>query len=53
MPGCWTRDGLITCANLSFLKHFGLKWQDICGDACHDLGNLFLGADALELGILS
>ena len=44
------QDGLITYANLSFLKHFGLEWHDICGHACHDLGKLFLGTDALEVG---
>ena len=35
------QDRAITYANLSFLKHFGLKWEKICGRTCHDLGNPF------------
>lgn len=44
------QDGLITYANLSFLKHFGLQWEEICGRTCRDLGKLFRGTDALEVG---
>jgi two-component system sensor kinase FixL len=44
------QDGLITYANLSFLKHFGLQWKDICARSCHELGKLFLGTDSLDVG---
>ena len=40
----------ISYANVSFLKHFGLQWEDICGRTCRDLGKPFLGTDALEVG---
>ncbi len=35
----------ITYANASFLKHFGLEWEKICGRSCQDLGKPFLGTD--------
>jgi PAS domain S-box-containing protein len=44
------QDGRITYANLSFLEHFGLQWEEICGRTCRDLGKPFLGTDALEVG---
>ncbi len=44
------QDGRITYANLSFLEHFGLNWEEICGRTCRDLGKPFLGTDALEVG---
>ncbi|MGA9754758.1 MAG: ATP-binding protein [Desulfobaccales bacterium] len=40
----------ITYANVSFLKHFGLKWEKIIGTPCQDLGTPFLGTDALKVG---
>jgi PAS domain S-box-containing protein len=44
------QEGRITYANLSFLNHFGLRWEKICGGACHDLGKPFLGTDGLQVG---
>jgi PAS domain S-box-containing protein len=44
------QDGRITYANLSFLEHFGLKWEEIYGRTCRDLGMPFLGSDSLEVG---
>ena len=38
----------ITYANVSFLKHFGLKWEKIIGQLCQDLGTPFLGTDNLR-----
>jgi PAS domain S-box-containing protein len=43
------QDERITYANLSFLEHFGLKWEEICGHTCRDLGKPFRGADAVEV----
>jgi len=43
-------NGLISYANLSFLKHFGLQWQEICGHSCHELGKPFLCSDGVEIG---
>jgi PAS domain S-box-containing protein len=43
------QDGRITYANLSFLEHFGLKWEEIHGRTCRELGTPFLGSDALEV----
>ena len=40
----------ITYANVSFLKHFGLKWEKIIGRPCQDLGTPFLGTDNLPVG---
>ena len=40
----------ITYANVSFLKHFGLKWEEIIGHPCQDLETPFLGTDGLEVG---
>jgi PAS domain S-box-containing protein len=40
----------ISYANVSFLGHFGLTWEDICNHPCQDLGTPFLGSDATELG---
>jgi PAS domain S-box-containing protein len=40
----------ITYANVSFLKHFGLKWEKLIGRPCQDLGMPFLGSDALQVG---
>ena len=40
----------ITYANVSFLKHFGLKWEKISGRSCQDLGTPFLGSDNLAVG---
>ena len=40
----------ITYANVSFLKHFGLKWEKIIGRPCQDLGTPFLGTDNLAVG---
>jgi PAS domain S-box-containing protein len=40
----------ITYANLSFLEHFGLEWDDICGRPCRDLNMVFRGTDGLEVG---
>ena len=40
----------ITYANLSFLKHFGFKWDKIHGCSCQDLGRPFLGTDGLAVG---
>ncbi len=44
------QDGQISYANVSFLEHFGLKWEEICGRTCQDLGKPFLGTDAFEVG---
>jgi two-component system, LuxR family, sensor kinase FixL len=44
------RKGRITYANESFLTHFGLTWEDICGRTCQELGNPFLGTDGAEVG---
>ena len=43
-------DHRITYANVSFLKHFGLKWEKIIGRPCQDLGTPFLGTDNLTVG---
>ncbi len=40
----------ITYANVSFLKHFGLKWEKISGLPCQNLGRPFLGTDGLPVG---
>gem|GEM_PF-588155 len=40
----------ITYANISFLKHFGLKWEKISGRTCQDLGTPFLGTDNVAVG---
>jgi PAS domain S-box-containing protein len=40
----------VTYANLSFLEHFGLKWEEVSGHSCRGLGTPFLGTDALQLG---
>lgn len=40
----------ITYANVSFLKHFGFKWEKIIGLSCQDLGRPFLGTDGLPVG---
>ncbi|MFZ5447124.1 MAG: ATP-binding protein [Thermodesulfobacteriota bacterium] len=44
------QDYHITYANISFLDHFGLKWEEICGRSCRDLGMPFRGTDGLEVG---
>jgi PAS domain S-box-containing protein len=43
-------DSHITYANLSFLKHFGLKWEKIAGLPCQELGMPFLGTDNVAVG---
>ncbi|MFA5110528.1 MAG: ATP-binding protein [Desulfobaccales bacterium] len=44
------RDNRVTYANVSFLEHFGLGWEEICGGPCDRLGKLFRGTDAAEVG---
>ena len=40
----------IIYANISFLEHFGLKWEEVGGRSCEGLGTPFLGTDALNIG---
>jgi len=40
----------IIYANVSFLEHFGLKWEEIGGHSCLFLETPFLGTDALKVG---
>lgn len=47
------QDNRITYANVSFLDHFGLVWEEICGRPCHHLGKPFLTTDGLEVGFCS
>jgi PAS domain S-box-containing protein len=44
------QDNRITYANVSFLEHFGLGWEEICHRPCHHLGKPFLSTDALPVG---
>jgi PAS domain S-box-containing protein len=44
------QDLRIIYANLSFLEHFGLKWEEINGHACGLLETPFLGTDGLQAG---
>jgi PAS domain S-box-containing protein len=44
------QDLRIIYANISFLEHFGLKWEEISGCSCGDLGTPFLGTDNLSVG---
>jgi len=44
------QDRHIAYANLSFLEHFGLAWEEIGGRPCRDLGKPFRGTDGLEVG---
>ncbi|MCK9375503.1 MAG: ATP-binding protein [Syntrophobacterales bacterium] len=44
------QDHRVTYANVSFLEHFGLGWENICGRPCDLLGKLFRGTDAIEVG---
>jgi PAS domain S-box-containing protein len=44
------QDGQISYANASFLEHFELKWEEVCGRTCRDLGKPFLDTNALEVG---
>jgi PAS domain S-box-containing protein len=40
----------IIYANISFLEHFGFKWEEIYGHSCLFLETPFLGADNLAVG---
>lgn len=44
------QDQRITYANSSFLNHFTVKWEEIGGRPCLDLGNPFLRADGTPMG---
>lgn len=43
-------DQEIAYANTAFLEHFELKWDEIAGKPCQELGRPFLGTDALAVG---
>ncbi len=47
------KDGRVAYANVSFLEHFGLMWEEICDRPCHHLGKPFLSTDGLEVGFCS
>jgi PAS domain S-box-containing protein len=40
----------VVYANVSFLEHFGLKWEEISGRACMELGNLFASPEDFTVG---
>ena len=44
------QDLRIIYANISFLDHFGLKWEEIGGRPCQELGTPLLGTDNLPVG---
>ncbi|HZE22170.1 MAG TPA: ATP-binding protein, partial [Desulfobaccales bacterium] len=44
------QDQRVTYANLSFLDHFELSWEQISGRPCQDLGTHFLDADSRKAG---
>jgi len=44
------QDLRIIYANVSFLEHFGFRWEEIGGHSCLFLATPFLGTDALQVG---
>jgi PAS domain S-box-containing protein len=44
------RDHRIVYANLAFLEHFGLAWEEIAAKACSHLGPLFFSAQSMPTG---
>jgi two-component system, NtrC family, sensor kinase len=44
------QDHRVAYANVSFLEHFGLKWEEIAGRACEELGDLFSSPEEFTMG---
>jgi PAS domain S-box-containing protein len=44
------QDHRVIYANLAFLEHFGLVWEEIAANPCSDLGTLFVSTQSVPTG---